>query len=114
VHWFANGEQLVTCSADKTVRCWDLDAGVQIKRLSEHSAIVNSCSPLQRGPQLFVSGGDDSKIKVCLSVWVGGGLAVVAIAHVRGHHALSLRFVLTCAALPLPHLSCAAAVGHAH
>lgn len=70
MHWFPNGEQLVTSSADKSVRCWDVEAGVQIKRLSEHTNIVNSCSPLQRGPQLFVSAGDDSKIKVCVCVCV--------------------------------------------
>lgn len=38
---------------------------LQVKRLSEHTGIVNSCCPLQRGPQLFVSGGDDSRVKVC-------------------------------------------------
>jgi WD40 repeat protein len=64
VHWFADGERLLSCSADKTVRCWDAEAGVQIKRLTEHKGIVNSCCPLQRGPQLFVSGGDDSSVKV--------------------------------------------------
>jgi hypothetical protein len=37
---------------------------MQIKRLTEHSSIVNSVNPLQRGPALFVSGGDDSKVKV--------------------------------------------------
>lgn len=64
VHWFSNGETLLSCSADKSVRCWDTEAGVQVKRLSEHTAIVNSCCPLQRGPPLFVSGGDDSRVKV--------------------------------------------------
>lgn len=64
VQWFPNGEQLVTSSADKSVRCWDAEAGMQIKRLSEHISIVNSINPLQRGPALFVSGGDDAKIKV--------------------------------------------------
>lgn len=64
VQWFPNGEQLVTSSADKSVRCWDAEAGVQVKRLTEHTSIVNSISPLQRGPALFVSGGDDSKVKL--------------------------------------------------
>ena len=64
VHWFPSGEQLVTASADKSVRCWDAEAGLQIKRLTEHTSIVNSVQPLQRGPALFVSGGDDSRVKV--------------------------------------------------
>lgn len=64
VEWFPNGEQLVTSSADKSVRCWDAEAGMQIKRLTEHSSIVNGVNPLARGPQLFVSGSDDSKVKV--------------------------------------------------
>jgi Prp8 binding protein len=64
VHWLANGEQLVSSSADKSVRCWDVEAGVQVKRASEHSSIVNSVAPLQRGPQLLVSAGDDALIKL--------------------------------------------------
>jgi hypothetical protein len=54
----------VTSSADKSVRCWDAEAGMQIKRLTEHTSIVNSINPMARGPQLFVSGSDDSKVKV--------------------------------------------------
>lgn len=65
VQWFPNGEQLVTSSADKSVRCWDAEAGMQIKRLTEHTSIVNSINPMQRGPALFVSGSDDSTVKVC-------------------------------------------------
>lgn len=64
VQWFPSGEQLVTSSADKSVRCWDVEAGMQVKRLTEHTSIVNSINPMQRGPALFVSGGDDSKVKV--------------------------------------------------
>jgi Prp8 binding protein len=67
LHWFPSGDHLVSSSADKTVRCWDAHAGVQVKRLNEHKAIVNSCCPLKRGPQLFVSGADDGSIKVSLS-----------------------------------------------
>jgi len=62
--WFPNGEHLVTASADKSVRCWDADTGTQVKRLSEHTGVVNSCCPMHRGPELFVSGSDDGTVKV--------------------------------------------------
>lgn len=62
--WFTDGESLVTCSADKSVRCWDTVTGQQVKRLSEHTGIVNGVSPLRRGPRLFASAGDDSTMKV--------------------------------------------------
>mgnify|MGYP006282883381 CR=1 FL=1 len=64
VHWFQDGETIVTCSADKTVRAWNCEEGSQVKKLSEHQAVVNSVCPLRRGPQLFASGADDGVIKV--------------------------------------------------
>jgi hypothetical protein len=64
LHWFSSGDALVSCSADKSVRCWDAHSGEQVKRLREHTAVVNSCSPLRRGPQLIVSGADDGVVKV--------------------------------------------------
>jgi Prp8 binding protein len=62
--WFQDGARLVSCSADKTIRGWDVEVGQQIKRLNEHTAVVNSVSTLRRGAPLFVSGGDDNTIKV--------------------------------------------------
>jgi hypothetical protein len=134
--WFPSGEHIVTASADKSVRCWDADTGLQVrpprlisrllagqgppapgvdrsspgsalglgastqrgrqqlaarqqgrgcsaraalssstaapharpaaqvKRLSEHTAVVNSVCPMHRGPELFVSGSDDGSVKV--------------------------------------------------
>lgn len=64
VHWFQDGETLLTCSADKTVRAWNIEEGSQVKKLSEHSSFVNSVCPLRRGAQMFVSGSDDGGIKV--------------------------------------------------
>lgn len=64
LHWTTDGERLITCSADKTVRGWDALVGKQIKRLNEHTDIVNSCCPLRRGPPLFASGSDDQSVKV--------------------------------------------------
>lgn len=70
VHWFQDGETLLSCSADKTVRAWDADTGRQVKKLSEHTSYVNSCCPLKRGPKLFVSGSDDKTVKVGCVGWV--------------------------------------------
>lgn len=64
LHWLQDGERLVSCSADKTVRGWDAEVGRQIKKITEHTDVVNSCSTLRRGPPLFVSGSDDGTVKV--------------------------------------------------
>lgn len=64
VHWFTDGEALLSCSADKTTRCWDAETGAQIKKLGEHTAIVNSCCPLRRGQKIFVTGSDDSTVRL--------------------------------------------------
>jgi Prp8 binding protein len=64
LHWTADGEQLVSCSPDKTVRLWDAEVGVEVKRLQEHRDIVNTCCPARRGPPLVVSGGDDCEVKL--------------------------------------------------
>lgn len=64
LHWTADGEQLVSCSPDKTVRLWDAEVGAEVKRLQEHRDIVNTCCPARRGPPLVVSGGDDCEVKL--------------------------------------------------
>ncbi|GFR43186.1 hypothetical protein Agub_g4178 [Astrephomene gubernaculifera] len=64
VHWFTDGEALLSCSADKTARCWDTETGQQIKKLGEHTGIVNSCCPLRRGAKMFVTGSDDNTVKL--------------------------------------------------
>ena len=64
LHWLADGEHLVSCSSDKTVRTWDAVTGEAIARLNQHKAIVNSCHPIKRGPPLVVSGSDDCTARV--------------------------------------------------
>ena len=64
LHWTTDGERIVSASPDKTVRAWDAAVGVQIKKMAEHEAFVNTCCPLKRGPPLVVSGAEDCKAKV--------------------------------------------------
>lgn len=73
--WFQDGARIVSCSADKSVRGWDVEVGQQIKRVNEHTGIVNSVSTLRRGSPLFVSGGDDNTIKVR---WAAGAQSLAA------------------------------------
>ena len=63
VHWLP-GDHLVSCSADRTVRIWDALAGEQIKKLTEHTDIVNACASLKEGPPLCISGSDDKTCRL--------------------------------------------------
>jgi Prp8 binding protein len=58
VKW-ARENVIVSASADKTVGVWDANRGRRISRLTEHSAIVNSCACAKDVAELFVSGSDD-------------------------------------------------------
>ncbi len=94
LHWTPDGEHIISCSPDRTVRSWDAQSGLQVKKMGEHTDIVNSCCPLRRGPPLLVSGSDDGTSKVgrngawflayCFSrswrgAWAGTGLLVVLL-----------------------------------
>lgn len=64
LHWSGDSERIVTASPDATVRAWDVAVGTQVKKMAEHSDVVNSCHVLQRGAPLVVSGSEDTTIKV--------------------------------------------------
>jgi WD40 repeat protein len=64
VHWDASGSTLFSCSADKTVGLWDAKRGTRIRKLSSHTAIVNSCAVALEVPCLFASGSDDHSAMV--------------------------------------------------
>ena len=64
LHWLPDGERLVSCSPDRTARVWDAETGRQLKRMAEHSEIINSCRPLRRGGPLVVTGSDDGTAKI--------------------------------------------------
>uniref|UniRef100_A0A915LBB8 Uncharacterized protein n=1 Tax=Meloidogyne javanica TaxID=6303 RepID=A0A915LBB8_MELJA len=62
--WNARGDYLYTCSTDKTVRVWDMETGVCVRRFRSHSDFVNGCHPARRGPDIVCSGSDDGTIQV--------------------------------------------------
>lgn len=55
---------LYTCSTDTTVRIWDMETGICLRKLKSHTDFVNSCHPARRGPELICSGSDDGTIIV--------------------------------------------------
>ena len=58
-----SGDQIVSCSADKTVMLWDANRGERIRKFTGHTAIVNSCSSAGAGSGgLSCSGSDDSSV----------------------------------------------------
>lgn len=65
LHWTQEGERIVSCSPDYTIRAWDVDTGKQLRCMKEHEAFVNTCYPLQKGTPLVVSGADDG----CIKIW---------------------------------------------
>ena len=83
VQWTADGSQLLSCSADKvrtrhspaiprwaltllaqTVRAWDAGTGQSVKKMGEHTGIVNSVCAARRGTPLLVSGSDDGTARL--------------------------------------------------
>jgi len=74
--WNPEGKQVYSCSADMSCAIWDVEQGKRIKKLSGHSAIVNSINPSRRGQPLLVSGADDGTVKLwdlrirrCVHTW---------------------------------------------
>lgn len=64
VHWSQDGSHIYSCSADKSVHCYDVQTGKRIKKLSGHTAIVNSVNVSRFGSPMLISGGDDGTTKL--------------------------------------------------
>jgi WD40 repeat protein len=58
IKWNSDNK-IVSASADKSVALWDANAGSRIRKLTVHSAIVNSCSIASDAVCLFASGSED-------------------------------------------------------
>lgn len=65
LRWTADGDDLVTCSPDSTLRLWDAATGAQTKTMKGHAGFVNACDVSRRaGDVLVVSGSDDRTWKL--------------------------------------------------
>jgi len=57
--WGQDGDLVFTASADNSGAVWDVEAGERVKRLREHTSVVNSICGTRRGTQLIATGSDD-------------------------------------------------------
>jgi len=64
LQWVPDGQHIVSCSPDMTVREWDAVVGEQVSVMKDHSAIVNCCAMTQRGTPMVASGSDDGTVKL--------------------------------------------------
>ncbi|KAM9979392.1 hypothetical protein ACTFIY_008637 [Dictyostelium cf. discoideum] len=64
LHWSTDSNEIYTACTDKSIGVWDSNKGELIKRIREHSGVVNSCCPARRGPPLVASGSDDRSARI--------------------------------------------------
>ncbi|KAF8836007.1 WD40 repeat-like protein [Paxillus ammoniavirescens] len=64
IAYLPGGERIATCSADKTVRIWDVETGEQEGTTMEHEGEVYGLSVTRDGKRVL-SGGEDKR----MSVW---------------------------------------------
>ena len=64
VSYTDDGEGLVSCSADMTIRTWDTMTGEQLSSLREHTAVVNCVAATPSGHVLVASASDDGSVKL--------------------------------------------------
>ncbi|KAI4456008.1 u5 small nuclear ribonucleoprotein 40 kda protein [Holotrichia oblita] len=64
LHFSSDGSHIYTASTDHTLGLWDIATGQRIKKFKGHTTFVNSVQGARRGPQLLVSGSDDSTVRL--------------------------------------------------
>ncbi|KAJ3413450.1 hypothetical protein HDV05_008019 [Chytridiales sp. JEL 0842] len=64
VQWSRDNNQVFSASTDKTLGIWDASTGARIKKIKGHHSFINTLSVSRKGPELLVSGSDDSSIRV--------------------------------------------------
>lgn len=64
LHFTPDGAHIFTASTDHTLGLWDIVTGERVRKFKGHTTFVNTVQGARRGPQIMVSGGDDSTIRL--------------------------------------------------
>ncbi|KAF7286829.1 U5 small nuclear ribonucleoprotein 40 kDa protein [Rhynchophorus ferrugineus] len=64
LHFTPDGSNIITASTDYTLGLWDVVTGERVRKYKGHNTFVNCIQGARRGPQLMVSGGDDSTVRI--------------------------------------------------
>ena len=59
-----DGRRVVSASADKTLKVWDLETGRELATLEGHAACVTACAVTPDGRRVVSASGDET-----LKVW---------------------------------------------
>jgi WD40 repeat protein len=86
---FPDGRRMVTASYDKTVRLWDLEDGVELKKMEGHRFDVQRVA-VSRDGQFIVSGDEGG----ALIAWNGDGESLTEPINVHSNYIWSLEFSL--------------------
>eukprot|EP01084_Bolivina_argentea_P284176 486928_1 len=62
--WSGGSDLLFSASADFTAAIWNVEYGVRLKKIKDHSSFVNSISATTRGQQYFATASDDGTCKI--------------------------------------------------
>jgi len=63
VVWYPNEPYLVSASADKSVRLWDVRNGLLLRKFTGHQDVLMDLA-LSKSGKRIVSGGDDQVVRV--------------------------------------------------
>ena len=64
LEWDGSNELLFSSSTDNTGAIWNVEYGARLKKVKEHSGLVNSIYPTKKGVQYFATGSDDGTAKI--------------------------------------------------
>ncbi|KAF9239102.1 WD40-repeat-containing domain protein [Melanogaster broomeanus] len=91
IAYLPEGEQLVTCSTDKTVRIWNVESGEQEGTSMEHNGYV-ACLTVTRDGKRILSGGEEETIRIARSSYADNAIGVfdvesgeLILGHIEGH-----------------------------
>eukprot|EP00486_Rosalina_sp_Unknown_P000609 CAMPEP_0201568890 /NCGR_PEP_ID=MMETSP0190_2-20130828/10206_1 /ASSEMBLY_ACC=CAM_ASM_000263 /TAXON_ID=37353 /ORGANISM="Rosalina sp." /LENGTH=375 /DNA_ID=CAMNT_0047990537 /DNA_START=12 /DNA_END=1135 /DNA_ORIENTATION=- len=64
LNWNGGGDLLFSACTDFTAAIWNVEYGVRLKKIKDHSSFVNSIYATKRGQEYFATASDDGTCKI--------------------------------------------------